>query len=153
MSPSLLNIKLYRHISWPNHVEVSFKKQHWNASFIQDMDTIKTWNFIGTPEDETDSIFWHHIWHHIHINTKFPVDIFSFHKLGGNTSFWTLITFVCSFSENFQMAPKSYQFVLEKTSSGTTMVQNYLHPKENPASLRFTLVHKFSGLHPSPSSA
>jgi hypothetical protein len=51
------------------------------------------------------------------------------------------------------MAPKSYQFVLEKTSSGTTMVQNYLHPKENPASLRFTLVLKFSGLHPSPSSA
>jgi hypothetical protein len=38
-----------------------------------------------------------HIWHHIHINTKFPVEIYSFHTLGGKTSFWTLIIFVCSF--------------------------------------------------------
>lgn len=130
MSPSLLNIKHYRHISSPNRVEAGSKKQHWNVSFIQDVDTIKTRNFLGTPEHKTDSIFWHHIWHHIHINTKFPVDIFSFHKLGGKTSFCTLVIFVCSFSETFRWPQNPTDLLLERASSGTTMVQNYLHPKK-----------------------
>jgi len=154
MSPSLLNIKHYRHISSPNRVEASSKKQHWNVSFIQDVDTIKTRNFLGTPEHKTDSIFWHHIWHHIHINTKFPVDLFSFHKLGGKTSFCTLVIFVCSFSETFQMAPKSLPICyLKKLQVVQLWYKTISTPKKNPASFRFALVHKFSCLHPSPSSA